>query len=760
MTDEAKRIEVVNRRGDKRAVFVRNEDGWTPDWFYEGERQMLRFKDHQWLTFSHVQVAAADGAEALPDGGAAFSGTTVYGDTDVAWTVTVQADPEGSGFLVECSFTPARSIELVEAYATFETPYDYDGLEEATTVIGMNPVYKWRGPEMLSPPIWKMPGWFYTRPQAARITGPCDAPYLCQSLVPAAGGPAEALGNTDPRHVMVVGDWTVCRGRDVFVNPTRDTKNDPHTAFQSGADTKGYKYIVGAVNWSSAWVKDPNVLFVGGQPHQQRLAIDFSTELPGGSNDAFYLSAWQRAAAFSFPADGKVEAWEKTSARGVTWQSAMASMHEVFGGKGSRFLFDPAGGMGNYALGSRPKSWDVYGWGGWPRWAGGMHYRAVMTGDENLAARCEDYDARYAEWAESSPLGGINSTTLPSCWWAFRQGGRGTLAEVLRPVMVHACEESAAENGKKRKMDYGFHTGIAEGLLLGAATYGLDELREQGIVLLGEINGRLDENFWAFNCGAADSLVHGGQVRSVGHGHAIVANLLAFEATGDQAYLTAAHRFARFLLTLCYACHNGSRDPEFDWRGWCNGSNGGRDQIAEFPPWETTCGHLSIAALMTKVDMEPGFHDLHWYFSRTGLAQFPAARTLKRVMDETYHPQYVPRDEIASEAYFYDASEYLAYENPHDQTLQVSYQGADCLLAELLFGGGLARASDGRLGVTVPAAALLDLSLRDRRDVLVWNPLGEAIESAITVTWPDGSTAEQPVAAGPRELVKLSFSTN
>ena len=62
-----------------------------------------------------------------------------------------------------------------------------------------------------------------------------------------------------------------------------------------------------------------------------------------------------------------------------------------------------------------------------------------------------------------------------------------------------------------------------------------------------------------------------------------------------------------------------------------------------------------------------------WYVARTGLAQFPGARTLKRVLDESMQVHYVPREQIASERGFYDTLPYLAYENPRDQTLLVSF---------------------------------------------------------------------------------------
>ena len=147
-----------------------------------------------------------------------------------------------------------------------------------------------------------------------------------------------------------------------------------------------------------------------------------------------------------------------------------------------------------------------------------------------------------------------------------------------------------------------------------------------------------------------------------------------------------------------------------------------------------------------------------WYFARTGLAQFPAARTRKRILDEAMVAHFVPRDTIGSERDFYDILPYLAYENPHDQTLLASYQGTDCLMAEPAFCNGLAKADDVRLGVIVPQAALMAESVLTRRTVHVWNPTRKPIDSTITVIWPDGQTAEQGVTAPGREVVKLQFN--
>ena len=164
-----------------------------------------------------------------------------------------------------------------------------------------------------------------------------------------------------------------------------------------------------------------------------------------------------------------------------------------------------------------------------------------------------------------------------------------------------------------------------------------------------------------------------------------------------------------------------------------------------------------MAALTGADEMPAPFYDVLWYIARTGLAQFPAARAFKRVLDESMNVRYVPREQIASERDFYDPLPYLAYENPHDQTLLASYQGSDCILGEFVYGGGLAAAGDERLGVLVPAAATMDLHALDERTVHVWNPTREAVESSVIVTWPDGATEERPVTAPPREVVRIEF---
>jgi hypothetical protein len=113
---------------------------------------------------------------------------------------------------------------------------------------------------------------------------------------------------------------------------------------------------------------------------------------------------------------------------------------------------------------------------------------------------------------------------------------------------------------------------------------------------------------------------------------------------------------------------------------------------------------------------------------------------------------------MASERDFYDSLPYLAYENPHDQTMLASYQGTDCLLGELVYGGGLAWAGDPQLGIVVPRAALLDERETSHRRVVVWNPLKTPISTEVMAVWPDGRVDRKAVTADPRQVRAIEFT--
>jgi hypothetical protein len=711
--------------GARRATFEFVEGkGWRPGWFYDGETPVARFKDHEWLSIGHVHPAFADSVEDCAEGGLLFRGESLYGMVKVPWNVLVRPDA-GGGFEVATTFVPAETIDLLEAWTSFEAPYVYDGSETSTCVIGMNPVVRWVGDERVSPPIWANPAWVYGNEKSARRTAACNTPYLCHAITAAKGQP--------DRYVTLVADWTVCEVKDAFITPTRVIDG-----------LHGYKYILGALNWSSAFAKDPNVLFEAGREYRQRLLVEVAAgECPGGSLDALLCKAWEDAERLEREPDGRIAAYEEATKAGASWAAATKwlrdVMCEIIPAPG---LLEPGVGIKTYAPGGRPK-FDRHGsWYWWPQWTGLLHYRARMTGDRELEAACLEKDALFADWVQDDKYHGsiaVGATLTPAFHWLVNNGRKDSvLARGLATLLQDTLAKSVAENGRTRAMDSGAQATIAEVLLLGSGLYGSKAMRDQGLLLLEEMARKLDGNFWEFNLGPTGCMMHGGQIRSLGHGHAVMANLVAHRLTGDEHHLRDAHRFARYLLAVSYATHNGSAAPDFDWRGWCNGSNAGRDQIAEFPPWETQNGLLCIASLLPFRELEDGFYDVLWYIGRTGLAQFPAARTVKRVIGTDMVPRYVPRSSIASERDFYDIHPYLAYENPHDQDMPAAYQGTDCLVGEFVYGNGLARALDPRVAALVPGAAHLDPVEARVRTVHYWNPTPAAIATDVELSWPDG----------------------
>ncbi|MFP4027443.1 MAG: hypothetical protein ACLFWL_06615 [Candidatus Brocadiia bacterium] len=744
---------IIVHNGGQSAVFVKTDEGWRPDWFYVGDCRMLRFKDHEWLSIGHIRPSCAAEAEKLESGGAIFRNTTAYGECPVDWTVRIEP-ARVSGFWVECCIRPKKSIELLEAYSTFETPYEYDGNEHVTTVIGQNPVVRWRGSERISPPIRRRPEWLYAREEAARRTAPCNTPILCQEL----SGP----GGENARYTTIVGDWNICRIHDVFATPTRfvDVKSGDWGGIAEG-ELRGYKFIVGALNWSSSFTKDPNVLYRDGEKHCQRVVVDYADDMPGGTLDRMLLAAWERASEIDLPGKGRVPAFNRARKKGVTWESAVSWLRDVFCGDGTEGLFLPEKGIATYAPGTRPKA-GHYTWRWWPQWSGHFRYRALVADDEELKSVCDNYDRVFAENQKNFSFGNagiaLTPSALPALQWLSGPGKPGPLAETLEKALKDSLEVSMAENGDERRLDNGAQAATAEGFLFAARAFDDPAFRDQALVLLKEINAELDGRFWAFNCGERGDLMHGGQIRPFGHGHASLANLLAYQDTGEDLYLEAATRFARFLLSINYVTHDASEDPDFDWRGWANGSNAGRDQIAEFPPWETIASLHCITPLLGETEMEDGFYDVLWYIARTGLAQFPAAREFKRIYDESMNLHYVTRDTLESEHDFYDNLPFLAYENPHDQTLLASYQGTDCLMAEMALGGGLVKASDDRLGVIVPGVCLMDSEIAHQRRAHIWNPTSSPVKAEVSPAWPDGPEEEKTVTVPPREAVKLEFS--
>ena len=733
----------VTTRGGKRAIFKRTEQGWAPDWIYKDERQLVRFKDHEWLSIGHVHPRFAHEYKPVKGGGAIFVGHAQYGSTPVAWQMTIVPDRLCDGLLIETQFIAQQTIELFEAFTTFETAYDYDGSEHSLACIGQNPIVQWQGQKQITPAPWRHPAWGYS-PEAVPMTGPCNAPYLCH-LVHNADG-------SNGRCISIAADWNVCNVQELSITPTRTPgEGRSNEAEFEHVDKRGYTYVAGAFKGGSALRKSPNLFFAARRKHRQRLILMVDVIDPAISFDTILMNTWERAKMFDLPLSGMVVASERHRARGVSWQGASAWLSDVFtSGKRCEGFFDPQQGFPTYAPGTHPKL-NAYAWRWWPQWSGALHYRALLLGDSTLESAATAIDETYARQDN-------RQSWLPSMRW-IANGGKGTaLTALLKPCLEESLLSSIAENDMERSVNLGTQADQALTFFLASQSY--DEVRfsDQAFVLLGEVNAALENDFWAFNGGARGDMCHGGMARPFGYGNAIGANLHAFHSRGNEQFRLYANRFARLMAATRFTTHNNSADADFDWRGWATDSNGGRDQYAEFPPLETSVALLYLAELADGPKIDDGLYDLLWYFKHTGLAQFPAARTLKRGYDErAQNIMYVPRDKIASEKDFYDVLPYLAYENPLDQTMLTPHQGSDCIITDLCYGGGLVRTSDERLLVVVPRVAQLDPVVAYERAVIVWNPTGKRIDAEVSTVWPDLSTEKQTIRIEDRHVMRLEF---
>ncbi|MCX7935545.1 MAG: hypothetical protein N3A66_09855, partial [Planctomycetota bacterium] len=237
-----------------------------------------------------------------------------------------------------------------------------------------------------------------------------------------------------------------------------------------------------------------------------------------------------------------------------------------------------------------------------------------------------------------------------------------------------------------------------------------------------------------FNCAAEGDLVGAGNARPFGHGIACHANVLAWQRFGERRYLEAARRFANLLLGMHIIAWNESPSPDLDTRGWCHGSTGGRDQIAQLPPWESGYALQQFAPLILAGQGRPGIYDALWLYSHTGLAQYPKARTMKRLYTPDMRIVYRAIESLATERAFYLSLPYLAYENPWDQTMLAGYQGVEGIILSLMFGGGMVAAEDERVMALVPEAAVYAPQAACAFIVELWNPLRETIATRLRFT--------------------------
>jgi len=737
-----KKISAEIAHGDMRCVFLKKRKEWIPDWFYLGNRRMLRFKDHEWMSVSILRPAMTRAA-ALKNG-IRFEGTLRFYNETVACSVVVTAADDGDGFVVESTYTPMTgAIEIVESGTAFECPYEYDFMEESTTIIGQNPVYKHKGGKVISGVFLENALWVQNRKLRARQTGRCWSPILAHYVHDAAGGNA--------RRIQILGHYDDCTFKELYATPSRGTgslnASDEKIVRQSkkmrnAGKKRGYKYLVGCTNWSSSLLKDPNFVVRKGRTVRQKVTIDYAGELKGTTLDEWLMKGWQRMLGYTFPANGRVKAWEVAKSLGVDWRRADKELVAMFRKKRSAPAWDEDAGIRVYIDGSRP----VAGGYNMPfalQWYGPLAYRAKVLGDAKLMRRVQYLADRHAVSLEKRPT---RANDIVSLGFIINPCMRMLESAAERPPALERHVKRfldaimrilrGDDEGRRLNADYGSLGTLAETLLLGARVFGKDRLLRKGLSILKTVNAQLEGKFWRFGGGPMEGWCQSGrQFRSLSSGRTILANILAAELTGRKRYLDRAGRFANYMIAIVYSTANASAVDDMDTRGWAiGGGTCGRDQWAEMPPLESYEGIRAAAAVLNKVDPAPGYYDLLFLAARTGLCMFPAARTRKRVYDPiTQTTQYIDVEKFPNErAVFMRGGGFISYECPWDQTLQAPYQSVEPLMNYLTFGGGIAEADDDRAVAIVPDAAHFGYDGSGVCEAHVWNPTRKTIRTAIT----------------------------
>lgn len=724
-------IEIIS--GPRRLVAEQHADGWRPVGLFLGDQLRLRFKDDAFLSVNTLRPAA-ERMERVGDG-ARFAGRADYHGLPVEWSVTIRPEPGFDGFTIETHVTPVETMEFYEVFTFLETPAEYDGSEEQLHVIGMNPVAKWQGEKRVSPELWWNPIWTWEHKRTHKNLAPTQSPFLCTRLT---------RGDAS-RYVTLFGHWDACDYRMLAVVP--------------GWEKPGrYQFQVGAMTWRASLHKDPNYILEGGRTYRQKISVSVADELPGGTLDRWFFRPWSFSLRRYFPGGhlGEASLARAPDRHGASLEAAARWFGDVLTGDSEvPGLYHPEKGTTAYCPGSHPTREIGYGHTLTTWWvAGWVAYHSAVIGPARWR---EDYRRLHSAGllqavAEAEKLV-VNTNGTAVCGPAH---GAISMLRYLRhvddPALRAAVEKLVATTlAKSQFNEHGTEAQV--GLMAAEAGHGARALE-----LLAAAAKGLDDDFWSFSWENSKSgMACRGQMHMQGPAAAIHLAVWAYRHKGEEQYRELALRLARNMVALCYATFNDSADPEFDCRGWANGGTSGRDLFAEFPPWESSEGIRALAAVLEVADV-PEFYDLIWYFSRSYLACFPAARRNKRGYAPDGTQKVWFNDAVRSEAVVIRARyPYVAYEDPVNQTLQASYQTIDVFPNYLAFGGGLASADDDRLLVLCPRVARADAGELRERHVRVWNPTGEAIAATITAHWPEGRIRRQPVTVPPRSALNVEL---
>ncbi|MEI6519410.1 MAG: hypothetical protein WCO98_05140 [bacterium] len=726
-----KNIKLTN--GDKTVTFAAVDGGYRPEWFRAGDRPMLRFKDHEWLNIGGVRVTCGQLLE-KGDGFLLFGGRELFGGTEVDWRVKVSIPEDGkSGFTVYTQMLPTvEAVEVLEAMTAYELPYEYDGNEHSMTMICQQPVYRSEGEKQINGAGFTQPLWYYGRPGRAHLTYQSASPLLVNRISTPDG--------ENTRCTMLIGDWDICSSKDIYCQPTRKLNDKPadipfaDDKLQTKAGMRGIKFLMGAINWNNSLHKDPNVVVDAGSGITQQVTVDFCGEFPDNHWDGWLADGWERMCQIHFPKDGIVGAFEVAKSCNASWiEAAQWLSNNCADPAGYPGFLNPEVGPVVYSIGTRPK-WDNGSSFFAGQFCGPLAFLGHVWNDKSIIGASDRMAKLFEKDKAHDPTSiwtiGLTPFYVSMLRKAQVSGLHPELHEKMKEVIKIRTNAIMNVTGP-RIPDAGVSAWEAISNLIAADVFGEDIFENNAKELLSKVNGKLEGDFWTLNCSIEGDLVGAGQARPFGHASAVTANWLAWKRFKEPQYLENAKRFANLFLGMHCITWNESESPDLDTRGWCHGSTGGRDQLAQIPPWETGFSMEQIALLLLEDSPREGIMDVLWLFAHTGLAQFPKARTLKRLYKPDMSITYRSMDSLPTEREFYMKLPYLAYENPWDQTMLAGYQGVEALQLSLLLGGGLAACSDERILAVVPQVVAYDKLVAKRFTVYLWNPLDIPVETTL-----------------------------
>ena len=709
---------IVLKNGRQSITFIKkNNQTFSPEWFREDDKLMLRFKDHEFLNIGFLRIKEGILLE-LENNRALFGGKVYFADVEVLWKVEI-AIPEDkkSGFLIETKFMPVDySIEVLEGLSFFETPYEYDDNCEIFTFISQQPVYYFKNGSEISGAGFNHPFWYYAKFGSAHLTAPSSTPFVFNQISNSDG--------TNQRNIIIIGNWNETDIKDIFVHPTR--KNEK--------GLKGMKFLVGGINWNNSLYKDPNILVKKNKEIKQKLIIDYTSSILENRIDKILAEGWERCLKIHFPENGEIESYKTHKKMGISWLKSADYLSSQFNKDSG--LYNPEKGVRVYLEGTRPK-WDdgVALFCG--QWIGPLSYLGYIWNEEKIIKKTEELEKKFCEGANPEIDSQQTWTIGPTPFYIgalrklFIMNCLTETLEIIKDYTKRRNEFILNPLPKTKKGDGGVLVWDTFLNFLSYLVFKDEFFKNSGKELLEKANKILEEKFWNFNCASENDFVGAGQARPFGHAVGISANILAYNIFKDEKYLLCAEKFSNFLISSHFITYNESKVKDMDTRGWAHGSTGGRDQYAQMPPWETEFSLQQISYLLLNNIKREGFYDILWLHNHTGFAQFPAARLFKRIYDKNMNIKYIRVNKLKTEEKFYKKYPYISYENPWDQTMLAGYQSVEPIILSLFYGEGIVYSSNDKVLSLIPQVPVYDKEVKNKFIVELWNPLEKEVRTKL-----------------------------